>query len=490
MKKEIKDLLNLKNKIILTIDDYKYSSEKIKTFLNIINFNFNKLKINRNKKFFVLMENGIEYYLIYLFSFIQNIKIIPLDTGIQGHTLASFINKLNTNYIFVSPTYYERINTFNLKKIRCINFQNLMTADKNFKNNSNIFTNYNIRTPYIYSLTSGTTNDPKIIQFSRTIKAKRAKHAVDLYKLKKNKEVIVLSSPMYHSISQRLIFLSILLNSTLCIQSTFNKIQWIKIARANLATFSILPSSLYSQVIPELIKSKNKDLKISNIVSCCSPLDEKVKKLIKNTKTKKIKFFDTYGASEVGTVTNYNIKVDNFPHNFVGFITKGNNVIIDKKESGKILCSSLQSHLSYFNYPKKKFYDLGDYGYLKGTKLFLSGRNVDKISISGGTIFLTDIEKTLEKCNLVDKCLVVNFYNIKKNNILIAYFILKKQYKNKIDSSLRLIKLFALKNLNNYQLPLDFKILTDLPVNSLGKISKRFIKESADKKITDFYKKL
>ena len=58
------------------------------------------------------------------------------------------------------------------------------------------------------------TGNPKPILFKQITKINRAKAAIKLFKLKKS-DVIISSTPLDHSLGQRLLFVSLILGSTL-----------------------------------------------------------------------------------------------------------------------------------------------------------------------------------------------------------------------------------------------------------------------------------
>ena len=124
-----------------------------------------------------------------------------------------------------------------------------------------------------------------------------------------NKDIILIVTPLYHSVSFRLLILPIILNCSCVILEKFTLKNCIKSIYKNKITFSIMVSTQIDLITNHLKYKNNKKLRsLKNLVSCCSPLSIITKnKLIKNLENS-INIHDTYGASELGTITNINLR--------------------------------------------------------------------------------------------------------------------------------------------------------------------------------------
>ena len=112
---------------------------------------------------------------------------------------------------------------------------------------------------------------------------------------------------MYHSISFRLIVLPVILGATCIILKKFTTKGWFENIQKWKVSFSILVSDQVEMVSSQFKKQNMKKIRsLKKLVSCCSPLKHEIKERL--VKQSNFEIFDTYGASEVGTITNINLK--------------------------------------------------------------------------------------------------------------------------------------------------------------------------------------
>ena len=94
------------------------------------------------------------------------------------------------------------------------------------------------------------------------------------------------SSPVDHSMGQRMLFLSLLNGSNFTYMSNYNRKVWIEIFKKRKISFSVLASNYLNLLKKDII---NKNIKISKIVSATSNITAQTKlDLIKS----KIKFYE------------------------------------------------------------------------------------------------------------------------------------------------------------------------------------------------------
>ena len=215
------------------------------------------------------------------------------------------------------------------------------------------------------------------------------------------------SSPVDHSMGQRMLFLSLLNGSNFTYMSNYNRKVWIEIFKKRKISFSVLASNYLNLLKKDII---NKNIKISKIVSATSNITAQTKlDLIKS----KIKFYEMYGASEIGTVTSFEISKKTDKINSVGKILSNIKInILDENlncvknyKVGQIACKTELKTSGYYKninlnkkYFKNGFFLTGDLGYLdKNNYLYFKTRENDLIISSGLNIYPNDIEKELNK---------------------------------------------------------------------------------------------
>ena len=338
-------------------------------------------------------------------------------------------------------------------------------------------------------MTSGSTSDPKVNIWSQHVKIRRGLHAKRMYELS-HRDRIIIATPMYHSISFRLIVLPIILGSTCVILKKFTVKEWFKNLKKWKITFSILVSDQIEMVSNNLNKRYlKKNFYLKKLVSCCSPLKDKIK--LRLTNQSHFKVYDTYGASEVGTITNIDLKKESKKIKSNGKATSGYDVRIfhnskmTKKPfiQGEICCKTKNMFSGYFHLNRRKknneilnnFFRTGDVGYLdKDGYLHLTGRKKEIIIRGGVNIFPSDIEKVLNNFTNIKESAVIGFED--KNLGQMIYAFLKLTKNNKINKTKFLN--YCLKKLADFQIPSKFFIINEFPRASLNKISKFILKKN------------
>ena len=211
-------------------------------------------------------------------------------------------------------------------------------------------------------------------------------------------------------------------------------------------------------------------------------------KLIKNLESS-INIYDTYGASEVGTITNINLRREIKKIKSNGRVVtdcrisiyENNKYTNSKNINGEICCKTNNVFLGYkkdsnhkISFNKKDFFHTGDLGYLdQDGYLYVTGRKKDVIIKGGINIFPIDIEKVLNNHPNIKESAVIGVKDKQFGEKIYAFIVLKKY---KIDP--RKLYSYCLNNLADYQIPTKYYGVKNFPRGSLNKISKYLIKKN------------
>jgi len=491
------------NKIAYMYDDEEITYGQLLSNIIIISKNLKRFKLKREDKIGIISHNSILFPQIFFVASYLNLSVAPINPQLSKADIINQLNNLNVKIIF---SWKELFNSLDFKKLiikkkNCIdlsskskffyNFDNLLKKnDSKFKASVKKERN----SIYLFGLTSGSTSNPKITMWSEDIKISRSKHAKKIYNLDE-KDKIIIATPLYHSISFRLLILPIVLNSSCIILKKFTPKIWLESIYKNKITFSIMVSSQIDMIANKLNYKKNKKLRsLKNLVSCCSPLSIKTKnRLIKNLESS-INIYDTYGASEVGTITNINLRKEikkiksngKVVPDYKVSVYKNNKYTNNKNIDGEICCKTANVFVGYKKsrrkifFDKKKFFHTGDLGYFDNDGyLHVTGREKDMIIKGGINIFPTDIEKVLNNYPYIEENAVVGINDKQFGEIVCAFIVLKKFKLNP-----RKMFYYCIKNLADYQIPTRFYAVKNLPRGSLGKISKYLIKKNIVKYAT------
>ena len=438
----------------------------------------------------VIQNNSIE--LLYLFYAIANIGavIVPINGSQNKNDLLNQLKLSDTKYLFIWHGFFKELK-HSLKSIKIKKIFLIGKSDKNYENFSNLLKHKNFKKKkipkntnikYIFGLTSGSTSTPKIIIFSQKTKILRAKYAQKLFKLN-NKDKLIIGTPFKQSITQRLIFLSLVMGSTCVIMQKFTPEKWTKYVSDQSITFSILVSSQIESISQFLKKKKYKLKSLKSLVSCCAQLREDTKKNILPYLSGNL--VDTYGATEIGTLTKSIISINKNNENMGKKIKESKLTFYDNdknkfsKKKGEICVKTPLIFSGYYNNRKlsknsfiKGYFKTGDYGYLEQDNLFLTGRKSDVIITGGINVYSKDIEKILNSHSKVSQSLVIGLPDIKLGEVIVAVVKLKKII------SKRELHIFCAKNLADHQQPFYIDFVDSFPTSGgYNKISKFKLKQ-------------
>ena len=483
--------LQIEKKIITENKEYSYGQifNFIENTSNIIE------KYKQNTRIFLVSNNFFSYLILFYVCSKLGKTLIPVNSTLSKNQILSICEFVKPNIVVFSNEYsfFKR----HIKSDKLILDNNFyQETDKKLTNiiNEIKLSKKYINNDYIVTFSSGTTSLPKPILYTQKIKYNRYLHIKNLYKIKQE-DNILLTSPVDHSLGQRILFLSTLTGCNLIYLKKYNKKLFKKFIRNEKISFSILSSNYVNLMKNELLKKK---IKIKKIVSAASTLSLKDKL---DFKKKKINLYEMYGAAEIGTITN--LSIDNVKKaNSVGRILQNckvkifdkNSKILKHNQIGEIACKTnliLKEYYKSKNLTKKSFVQnyflTGDFGYKDSDNfLYFVSRKKDVIISSGENIYPFDIEKEVLRYNNISECCAIGIPDKYFGEAVFLVCVTKKKDKE-IEKRLRN---FLRTRLANFQQPLGYDFVTELPKNRMGKIVKREVKKIYLKKKLDLSKQI
>ena len=476
----------------LIFDSSIYTYGDLKSKIDLADLYLSKFKKKEN--ILVITEDSYHLGILLLTTAKIGKTIIPLGKDLKEKQIIDQISYVSPDLIIYSPAFRKIVNKIKNKSSICTKniFKNI--SNQKYKEKVNYSKKNFFNKNYIITFSSGTTSRPKPILFTQKIKYLRYKHIKKLYSVRKT-DVILTSSPLDHSLGQRLFFLAVLTGCSLVYLNSYNLQIWKRIIKQNKVSFTILPSNYLKLLKSDLL---NKKIKIRKVVSAASDISKNDKLALK----KKINFNEMYGASEVGTITNLKQDSPLSKINSVGRVLQNTKVkIFDKNyknlsynKVGEIGCKTNLAFKCYFrnktltkNSKINNFFLTGDIGYIDKDKyLYFVSRKKDVIISSGINIYPVDIEKEINKNQNIKESAVIGIKDDFFGEIAFAVCVLKNKRKN-FELSLRN---FLSKRLANFQQPIGYDFVETLPRNPLGKILKINLREIYERKKLDFSKKL
>lgn len=336
---------------------------------------------------------------------------------------------------------------------------------------------------YILTMTSGSTGDPKPIVLTQEVKVKRSLlGARDLYGLS-NGEVVLVASPMYHSLALRLTLLPLITGGTAVILPRFNARAWLEAVQKHRVTFTIAVSSHLEQLAPMAAGYDLSSLKC--IVSSSSLLRDELK--AKCLQLLKCDFHECYGTSEVGIATNLTAEDARRKLSSVGKALPYVDLAILGEDGervrpgniGEIAIRSETMFGGYFNRPEMTarsvragYFLSGDLGWVDAEGfLHLSGRKKDVIIVGGSNVFPVDVERVIRDVSGVRDVAVIGVADPRFGEAILAVI------EAGPECVVRDVRRACLENLSDFQQPAAFEFVENLPRNAMGKILKPALRE-------------
>jgi len=419
----------VKNNSLKNPDKIALVFDKAYTYKEIIELVDNyEYKFPKFSHVAVLFENSIEFVVFMLLASKYQFSIIPLS--VHTKNIDFYIDKMDIDFIVTKD------------EIKKLNF-----TKKEFHE-------------FILVTTSGSTSEPKPIVLTEEIKLKRINIAKSTYNLS-NKDTILISTPLYHSLAIRGVLMSLVLNATGIVLKQFNPKEYLQTLQDKKITFSFSVSSQL-EAISDIIVDYDVSF-VKSMVSTSYSIKSEIKK-------KLLEYFDIYecyGTSEIGCITHLSPQDIKTHPNSVGKALKGVEI---KIENGEIIAKSPWKAKEYYKIKTiPEWFNTGDLGEIKDGYLYYKGRTKELIKTGGISVYPIDIEKVILEIDGVKEVAVVGLDDSYFGEI-VAAIIVGNVKKNEVMRYLQ-------KRLLPYQIPLFYDIVDFLPKNHMGKLQKYKLKE-------------
>ncbi len=450
----------------IIVNDDKYSFKELKDLVTMYIALLKSKNISKNSKVLILLNNSIEF--ISLLVAIADIEAILVPINYTQPNISSFL-KLGIDLIITKKSLQNNLD-----------YDNIVYLDQVSLNNKISIQGIESKEDYILTMTSGSTSDPKPIIFTQKTKIDRIHLSIQKIYDITNNDTILVSTPMYHSLAQRLVLTSLVLGTNLVILDKFTPNKFLSSIEKYKVTFSIAVSTQLQSMLFLLDKYNLSSLK--TLVSSSALLKDDIKdKYLSRLEN----FHEMYGASEIGTATNlypYDTNTNSVGKalNHVDIKIIKDNKELKDYEVGEIACKTDTLFKGYYNLPKitkqsfykEKYFLTGDLGYLDSNKfLYFKGRSKELITVGGSLIFPKDIEDVILEVYGVKECVVVGIDDNYFGEAILAIIVPDENF------NIIKVKKRCLNTLSDIQLPMRYEVISELPKNSMGKVMKFKLKE-------------
>lgn len=437
----------------------------------------------------MLMNNSLETVIVFWAAASIGAQVLPMNPSMPLDTVKKFIGYSKAGHIIARSLFFREASDRRLidscHKI-CIDktLPNIHCL-KEYENCSAEFEPLDTdgSETYIITSTSGSTGTPKLIYLSQQNKLDRAYAHIKLYSLTENDRILI-STPLYHSLAERLMIMPLLLGATCVLMPRYSVKKWLDYVSTQKITFTIAVSSQLIQLITDYEKyTQNYDFgSLRCLVSSSASLDNQNKQKLLDIL--KCEFHEMYGTSETSTVTDNKLDINNPAYKSVGTALEGVDIKILGEKGEDLLQNqvgeiAVKSHLTCKacinpvtgeNLIKTgEYYKTGDLGYLdeKG-QLFFSGRKKEIIITGGINVFPSDIEDVILKNENVLECAAFACPDERLGESVAVVAVPKEN----CSLSVREIRIVCAQHLADFQQPHHVLITDEIPRNSLGKISR------------------
>jgi len=334
--------------------------------------------------------------------------------------------------------------------------------------------------PFILTMTSGSTGDPKPIALTQAVKLRRAQAAIQLYSLTAD-DTTLIATPLYHSLAQRLLLVSLLSGGTAVVLMKHHQAGWLESIAEHRVTFTISVSSQLAQLAASDQDFGDALRSLKTLVSSSALLDTAIKRQLKSKIN--CRFHECYGASEVAIVSNAEF-TDSTPLGTVGKALADVNIKIVGDDGaslpansvGEIWVQSPYAFSGYFRQPEKTaqandggYFKTGDLGYLDNDGyLYFAGRKKEIIITGGINVYPQDVEAAVKTLSGVADAAAFPYPDEKLGEVVACALVAKPA--TIINSSVFNMKLLDV--LADYQLPRRWFVVEELPKTALGKLQR------------------
>lgn len=491
----LKNAKSYPEKPAIVFDDYILTYADLIEQTRKLSYAFNKLGVRQGTFIGLLLNNSAEFVMSMLAAADLGATIVPMSNSLGKKDLLKAIKLTGIKFIIGWHVTLKNIfdlfeDSFEIPRDHCIavggEVKGLHRFDEFIKiepieyelNSCGIDEN----TDFILTMTSGSTSEPKPIVFTQRTKIIRSLAAQKLYGITEN-DITLTPTPLYHSISQRLVLMPLITGGTCVIMKNFTTQSWFEMIERYKITFCIAVSAQLEMILDEL-DSVAKDLSSMRcIVCCCALLRGNVKERFFSAF--KCDVHECYGASEVGIISNLSCQSSKNKLHTVGVAVPDAEIaIVDNSGSqlptgaiGEIICKSKAIFSGYYvnkdstrKSIKDDYFYTGDMGYLDEDNHLIFSSRKKEIIITGGTnVYPADVEVVLNQHPLVKETSVVGVEDKKLGEKVVAFVISKKE---SVLTS-RNLQRHCMHNLADYQKPLDYVFVSEFPRTALGKILKR-----------------
>lgn len=437
--------------------------------------------IKQGDRVLMLVENSIEFYVIYFGILQAGAVVVPLNIFLHERELAHIIGDAKPTLLICTSSRAEKIREFATDLPPMLD-ETCVNVDTPVSPTIPEYTIIKIPTDEMTALlyTSGTTGFPKGVMLSSKNILTNVLQVITRFGILKQERVLAVL-PLFHSLAQNIcVWASILMGSTIIVVPKLER-RAILTGLMHRPTIFVGVPALFGVLC--LLKTAPLD-SVSYFFSGGDALPDKIRAAFSLIYRRKIS--SGYGITEASPVVSCDMEDKTVPTNSAGRVLYGLDCRIfgetgseaPKNTIGEIRLKGDTVMLGYYNAPelnKTVFSDqwlcTGDLGYFDDDeKLIITGRVKDLIINKGIKIYPQEVENIILLHPLVVAVGVVGAPDPESGQLPVAY-VQVRQTEPGIEQAL---KTLCMQHLAPYKVPRKFYCLTkSLPTTATGKVDKK-----------------
>lgn len=513
LKKKILERINKSNSISdvlylnsLEIPNQRFILDRTSNIINDISyFQFNKyvdqccyyfekLKLKKKDIISLILDNSLEYLIIYFASIRYGTILNPLPINLGSKIIEEKLFKVKPKIIFTHFAIKQFKQKKNLRVIKIKNYEFFKTKINNIKKIKNYFKTADKYDVAMLYYSSGTTGKSKIIEYSNIAMLENQKGLISTKLITLN-NIHLCFLPLYHTSSLRhSIKFNLCVGGSIILFKNFWSIKdkiWKFVEKYKANFFQTVPTIL-NVILNTKYKKYIRPKSIYFIGSGSAILPVQLRDAFE--KKFSIKISNFYGLSEVGCPYFDDPFLKEKKNRQIGKILEGHEYkIFNNKElsnqktkigelglKSKTLLSGYYKDQHLFkNSFKKGFFLTGDYVSINKNKIFFYvDRKKDLIIKGGVNILPSEIENLIRDIKGIKDVAVTSIYDEFYGENICCYLV----FNTKSKINLKKIDNYCSNHLGDFKKPNKYIILKNLPKGPSGKILKLVLKKKYEKK--------
>jgi malonyl-CoA/methylmalonyl-CoA synthetase len=408
---------------------------------------------------------------------------LPLNPGFTAEEMIYFLNDSGACFIFASGQQASKIAKIKNKcqKLKAV-FEPTIALNQKLLRGVKGGGFLEKSPPCFMLYSSGTTGRPKGVIHTHANTGASLLALQKCWKFSPG-DVLLNVLPLFHI--HGLSFaahLSLISGSTMILEDRFHPLKTMEKIK-DATVFMGVPTYYYAFLNRREFRERAKEWERTRLFTCGSaPIRSEVLDEIETIIGKPL--INRYGMTESHVITS--LPLDGpYKHGSVGMPLEGLEVKIGKQgreEAGEVM---VRGQNLFDHYWKKSeatrtafdgdgFFKTGDLGYFDDDGyLFLKGRKSDLVITGSFNVYPAVVERVINEFPGVKESAVIGIPDPVKGEKLMAVIVPEAAGKVVIDE----LKKHCRDKLVNYQCPVSFEIVEELPRNTMGKVLKRDLKE-------------